>query len=135
MTDPIDAALTVAHNEFPCHCGPAFLGRGLIEHDCAIHDIADVFPDLVDAYLRASVACQQCNGTGNVVVSTARAELAPCPGPHTRIVINTNPDKDPDDERNHPRRVLFADPDRIWQDLDAENPIIVVPLPPGWTVA
>ena len=105
---------------------------------------------IVDAYLRAAVACQQCQGTGEVPNLCNRDhERGPCPpghcpGPHTQVNIGdcvhgaTHPHGG--DEFLQPcpgDEILNTDPDLIgqWTNADGEQrPHAWVPLPPGWTV-
>ena len=97
---------------------------------------------IIDTYLRASVACPQCQGTGTV---TEEGSWGPdeCPGPHTEITI-TKPGVDPPQSKSQLRRykaqgaieILYADPDRIIVYPDPDIRLkAVLPLPPGWTPA
>ena len=106
---------------------------------------------IIDTYLRASVACPQCQGTGDWVEAdfhTGEAVQRPCPSPHTQITI-TKLGIDPPQSRSQLRRykaqgaieILYADLNRIgvqWSDFPYLTDIdegIILPFPPGWTVA
>ena len=96
--------------------------------------------EVVDAWLHASVACPQCQGTGDS--SITNHGTVRCPGPHTQITIhgcppNCMPVCDPPE-------ILYADPDRIrtlfvggppTRDNDDVKTFVTLPLPPRWTPA
>ena len=93
---------------------------------------------IIDAYLRAAVACPQCEGAG----WTQQCAMEPdgcqcglkddCPGPHTQI--NIEHDCGYDCEPGHlPPKVLYADPELIESSVIVGR-ALVVSLPPGWTV-
>ena len=103
---------------------------------------------VIDAWLRATVACPQCQGTGTDPTWLDDVEARyprNCPGPHTQITIGdcvhgeTRPHGG--DELLQPcpgNEILYADPERIRWCSDDPDPItyqIMLPLPPGWTVA
>jgi len=97
--------------------------------------------DSIDAYLRAAVACQQCQGTGTYTEAEngCPTDYVPCPGPHTQITIRYR--NNPPDFHDQIPETLYADPNRIgewWTDFPYLTDIsegIILPFPPGWTPA
>jgi len=109
---------------------------------------------VIDAWLRATVACPQCQGTGTIcgcerckwdphprdihhTMYGDRMEGVSCHGPHTKI--NIERDCGYDCEPGHlPPKVLYADADLIegWSRDGGRNVEyeLTVPLPSGWTV-
>jgi len=95
--------------------------------------------DIIAAWLRATVACPQCQGTGDWVEAdfhTGEAVQRPCPSPHTQITITTSQPNDHGcinmlDETDE---ILYADPLRYIGPWNNDPAQLVVPLPPGWTV-
>ena len=92
--------------------------------------------EVVVAWLHASVACLQCQGTGSLKSGHVGLREQ-CPGPHTRITVDYPPT--PAGTTGH-HSTLYADPDcvdRIANSIlsSVEPPYsIILPLPPGWTV-
>ena len=86
----------------------------------------------VDAWLRATVACSKCQGTGIVRGLSypglaSWSALKTCPGPHTQIrICPDGAEKDIVEAvvGKGAHETLYANPDRV--DF--------FPLPPGWTV-
>ena len=123
-TDPTDAALN------------AVISQG---EDA---DVARPFVvAAIDAWLRAAVACPQCQETGTYTEAEngCPTDYVLCPGPHTQIKINCSHDAHfgticiPE--------ILYADPDIVRLSIRATTGtdkrlarwVLFLPLPPGWT--
>ena len=95
--------------------------------------------EVIDAWLRASVACPPCQGTGTL--KSGHVDLREqCPGPHTQIEI-VDPESYVPATHLTPSEIdgyiRYADPDQFIISRPFNGPetqLFVVPLPPGWTV-
>jgi len=148
MGDPFDAAAAAGHAEYEALAeqfgyNTRQATKAPWEHLPESHRalMTAAYQAGIDAWLRATVAHQPCNGTGEVVIGQYADEhetghmgmvdqYGECPGPHTQITISEPVGAFGTDEIMD---VLFADPDRIHQWTDPNEWALTLPLPPGWT--